>query len=327
MHRPSSKLRFIDLFAGIGGIRLAFEEAKANCVFSSEIDEAARRRYEAYFGDKPRGDIREIDAREIPDHDILAGGFPCQAFSILGDKKGFEDQRGNLFFEIERILREKRPQALLLENVRNLVTHDGGQTFRVIQERLRKLGYTVKSDILNALHFGLPQKRERVIIVGYLGQLDFNFPTERIPPKHLSEVLELDEHVDRSHFVSDHVRAQVKERLRVKEDLGARWICHQNKAGSISAHAYACALRAGASYNYLLVNGRRRLTPRENLRLQGFPEGFPDYGPASQIRKQCGNSVPVPMIAAVARNLVAAMTAKATSRIQKIAPIETGAMK
>ncbi len=309
-------LRFLDLFAGIGGIRLALESTGAQCVFSSEWDPAAAARYERFFGDKPHGDIYVIDEREVPDHDILAGGFPCQAFSVLGAKKGFKDTRGALFFQIERILKCKRPRALLLENVRHLVTHDRGLTFRVIKTLLEQLGYNVESRVLNALDFGLPQKRERVIIVGYQGGITFQWPEAHARRRPLVEILESDEVVDASYFVSDGVRESVRKRPEGKLLPAEPWICHENKAGNISPRPYSCALRAGASYNYLLVNGKRRLTPRENLRLQGFPEDFPADGPPSHIRKQCGNSVPVPMIAAVARNLAAALLARSSGRRQ-----------
>ena len=174
--QTDSKLRFIDLFAGIGGIRLGLERAGGKCVFSSEWDSDATKTYEAYFGDKPTGDITKILDSEVPDHDILAGGFPCQAFSIIGGMKGFGDTRGTLFFEIERILRAKHPKAFLLENVRNLVSHDKGTTFKVILERLKLLGYHVHWRILNALHYNLPQKRERVIIVGFKENHPFTWP-------------------------------------------------------------------------------------------------------------------------------------------------------
>ena len=291
-------LRFIDLFAGIGGIRLGLESAGAKCVFSSEWDPDANKTYEAYFGDKPVGDITKIQNSDIPDHDILAGGFPCQAFSIIGAMKGFDDTRGTLFFEIERILRAKQPKAFLLENVRNLVSHKNGETLKVILERLYLLGYHVHWRILNALNFNLPQKRERVIIVGFKQNHPFKWPSHQPLKKTLADVLEEDEKVDKKHFASEKVRLSVEERLIGKKLPPAPWICHENKSGNISPLAYSCALRAGASYNYLLVNGRRRLTPRENLRLQGFPENFPTVVTDSAIRKQCGNSVPVPMIPA-----------------------------
>ena len=308
--RTGSKLRFIDLFAGIGGIRLGLERAGGKCVFSSEWDSDATKTYEAYFGDKPAGDITKIQNSDVPDHDILAGGFPCQAFSIIGGMKGFGDTRGTLFFEIERILRAKHPKAFLLENVRNLVSHDKGQTFKVILEHLKLLGYHVHWRILNALHYNLPQKRERVIIVGFKENHPFEWPQHQPLKKTLAAILEPDEAVNKKHFASEAVRLSVEARLAGKKLPPVPWICHENKAGNISPLPYSCALRAGASYNYLLVNGRRRLTPRENLRLQGFPEDFPTVVPDSAIRKQCGNSVPVAMIEAVAKQVVAALGEK-----------------
>jgi len=301
------KLRFIDLFAGIGGIRIGLERSGGECVFSSEWDQDAAKSYEALFGEKPAGDITKIPSEEIPDHDILAGGFPCQAFSIIGEMKGFGDTRGTLFFEVERILRAKQPRAFLLENVRNLVAHDKGRTFRTILEHLKLLGYHVHWRVLNALDFNLPQKRERVIIVGFKENHPFEWPAPQPLTKTLADLLEPNEIVHKKHFASEKFRESVERRLKGKKLPPAPWICHENKAGNISPLPFACALRAGASYNYLLVNGIRRLTPRENLRLQGFPENFPLVVPDAAIRKQCGNSVPVPMIEVVSRQLFGAL--------------------
>lgn len=302
------EFKFIDLFAGIGGIRLGLERAGGKCVFSSEWDSYAQKSYEAFFGEKPEGDITKIDEQIIPDHDILAGGFPCQAFSIIGDKKGFADTRGTLFFDIERILRAKQPRAFLLENVKNLVSHDKKRTFQIILDRLNKLGYHVHWKVLNALHFGLPQKRERVIIVGFKENLPFAFPKNDTPNyRPLTDILEDDANVDKKHFANEKIVESVKARLKKEPTSPA--IFHENKSGNISPLPYSCALRAGASYNYLLVNGIRRLSPRENLRLQGFPEDFPITVPDSQIRKQCGNSVAVPVIEAVANEMIKAMKA------------------
>ena len=178
-------LKFIDLFAGIGGIRIPFDEMGYECVFSSEWDEKACKTYQANFGDTPHGDITKISAEDIPSFDICLAGFPCQAFSIMGKMQGFADTRGTMFFEIERILSYHKPKAILLENVKQLVTHDKGRTFKVILERLDKLGYHVKYQVLNALDFGLPQKRERVIIVGFRDKNladEFDFTFEKIYP-------------------------------------------------------------------------------------------------------------------------------------------------
>ena len=210
------KLTFIDLFAGIGGIRLPFDELGYMNVFSSEFNEAACDTYEANFGHRPSGDITKIKSKDIPSHDLLLAGFPCQAFSIMGLKKGFEDTRGTLFFEVERILQYHKPKVILLENVKQLVTHDKGRTFDVIINRLTSLGYHLKWKVLNALDFGLPQKRERIIIVGFLDELTsyyFNFDFNRVP-YNLNSVLEPDEKVDPSLFASEMIQKKRRESKR-----------------------------------------------------------------------------------------------------------------
>lgn len=292
---------FIDLFAGIGGIRIPFDELGHHCVFSSEWDKAAADTYEANFGERPAGDITKIPATDIPPHQLLLAGFPCQAFSIMGKREGFADTRGTMFFEIERILQFHRPEVIMLENVKQLVTHDHGNTFKIICEHLTTLGYHIKWKVLNALDFGVPQKRERVIIVGFLSEnriqaFNFDFPNV---PYNLSDILEPDNQIDASFYASEHIKE--KRRCRTKEkELFYPSVWHENKAGDISLHPYACALRTGASYNYLLINGVRRPTSRELLRFQGFPDTFRIVVSHQEIRKQTGNSVAVPMIRAIA---------------------------
>jgi len=302
-----SKFKFIDLFAGIGGIRLGFESVGGECVFSSEFDEDACKTYEANFGEHPSGDITKIDAADIPDFDILLGGFPCQAFSIIGKKEGFANETcGTLFFEIERILKEKRPPAFMLENVRNLTAHDSGNTFNVIYEHLTALGYHVHAKVLNALDFGVPQKRERIIIVGFLDNVDFHFP-DPIPVEErqtLKDILETE--VDPKYYVRSEIRASRLERLNDK-DYPKPYISHENMAGSVTPHPYSSALRAGASANYILINDERRPTEREMLRIQGFPDTFKIVVPYSKVKKQCGNSVAVPVIKAVATQMLMAL--------------------
>jgi DNA (cytosine-5)-methyltransferase 1 len=291
---------YIDLFCGIGGFRYAMEAASLRngitpvCVFSSDIDSFCQDSYKANFGERPWGDITTIDAASIPDHDILFGGFPCQPFSIIGSMKGFNDARGTLFFEIARILAEKKPKAFVLENVKLLVGHDKGRTIAVIFRILRELGYAVDYRVFNALDFGLPQKRERVFIVGLRENAPFTWPTGSVPPKTLDAILE--KKVDKKYFVSESI---LQKRLAKRARTGETTIWHENIAGNISAYPYSCALRAGASYNYLLVNGERRLTEREMLRLQGFPESFKIVCNYAQTRKQAGNSLPVPVADAV----------------------------
>ncbi len=299
--------RFIDLFAGIGGIRLGFEQAGGHCVFSSEFDEDACTTYEANFKEHPAGDITKIDAKDIPDFDILLGGFPCQAFSIIGKKEGFANETcGTLFFDIERILKEKEPPAFMLENVRNLIAHDGGNTFRTIKKHLEALGYNVYAKVLNALDFGVPQKRERIIIVGFLDDVKFKFPNP-IPVekrKTLADVLETD--VDQKYYVRDAIRLSRLERLKEK-NYPKPYISHENIAGSVTPHPYSSALRAGASANYLLINDERRPTEREMLRIQGFPDTYKIVVGYGKIKKQCGNSVAVPVIKAVAEKMIEAL--------------------
>lgn len=295
---------FIDLFAGIGGIRLGFESVGGKCVFSSEFDEDACKTYEANFGEHPAGDITKIDASSLPDFDVLLGGFPCQAFSIIGKKEGFANETcGTLFFDIERIIKEKKPKAFMLENVRNLIAHDRGNTFKVITTHLEALGYHIYANVLNALDYGVPQRRERIIIVGFLDDVKFEFPkpvplSER---KTLSDILEC--RVDSKYYVKDNIRNSRLERLKDK-NYPKPYISHENMAGSITPHPYSSALRAGASANYILINDERRPTERELLRLQGFPDSYKIVVPYGKVKKQTGNSVAVPVIKAVAREMI-----------------------
>lgn len=319
------KFTFIDLFAGIGGIRIPFDEMGYDCVFSSEWDAKACQTYFANFGTVPFGDITKIPAERIPKHDVLLAGFPCQAFSIMGKMQGFADTRGTMFFEIERILKYHHTPYILLENVKQLVGHDGGRTFKVILERLNQLGYHVKWQILNALDFGLPQKRERVIIVGFLDKADCDAFSFNIPhiPYCLADILEPDENVDPSLFASDHIVTKRREKTAGKNIVYPS-IWHENKAGDISVHDYSCALRTGASYNYLLVNGLRRPTSRELLRLQGFPEKYRIAVSHQDIRRQTGNSVAVPMIRMVAQKINEIMERKelnGTSQVKRFKTI------
>lgn len=305
---------FIDLFAGIGGIRLGFEHYGGKCVFSSEWDIYAQKTYQANFGEWPAGDITKIDPKDIPDHDILLGGFPCQAFSICGQQKGFMDTRGTLFFNIEEILRVKQPDAFLLENVKNIKSHDHGRTFKTILAHLEQLGYFVHTKILNALDFGVPQKRERMIIVGFKENLSFSFPKPLEKKANLLDILEEDQNVEQKYFLSENIKKKRLEKVKPNYPIPSIW--HENKSGNISALEYSCALRAGASYNYLTVNGIRRPTPRELLRLQGFPDTFKIVVPYTQIRKQVGNSVSVPVIKAVAQEMLKSIDKKETSHFQ-----------
>ncbi len=311
MITPRPALKFIDLFCGIGGFRVAAEQIcreqniTPTCVFSSDIDPDAQRTYEANFGEKPDGDITQIDAKNIPDHDILFAGFPCQPFSICGDGKGFEDTRGTLFFDIARILETKKPEAFVLENVKQLRGHNEGKTLAHIVGSLRELGYFTDYRVLNALDFGVPQKRERIFIVGFRKLIKFAWPMGGIPMRPLSAILE--SKVPDFYIASEKIRTNRIEKRSGKQQHNEPTIWHENKGGNISAYPYSCALRAGASYNYLLVDGERRLTEREMLRLQGFPDTYKVVCGYQATRKQAGNSVAVPCVAAVVREVFAAM--------------------
>lgn len=303
---------FIDLFAGIGGFHYAAQAHGGLCTFASEIDPHAQKAYYTNHEIQPAGDITTIATSDIPEHDLLCAGFPCQPFSIIGQRKGFEDMRGTLFFEITRILENKRPPMFVLENVKQLATHNRGETLRHILKTLETLGYKTWCKVLNALDYGLPQKRERTLIIGFLDHsAEFKWPSPAPQFQPLGEILE--DCVDEKHYASEKIR---EKRLAMHVSQHHPGIWHENKSGNISSHPFSCALRAGASYNYLLVDGKRRLTPREMLRLQGFPDSFRIVCSDAQTRKQAGNAVPVPMIQAVIEQILNAK-AQITRQPQK----------
>ena len=313
---------FIDLFAGIGGFHQAAKKLGGNCVFASEIDNYARQSYFENYNIQPFGDITNINSIDIPNHDILFAGFPCQPFSIIGNRKGFDDTRGTLFFEIARILKEKMPTAFVLENVKQLVSHNNGKTLDVILDTLNTIGYKTYYNILNALDYGLPQKRERIIIVGFLDHsVQFTFP-DKIPMKPLKSILFEDSAVEKKYFASVDIIAKRAEKHKSKYKTA---IWHENKAGNVSSYPYSCALRAGASYNYLLVNGKRRLTPREMLRLQGFPDSFRIVCSDAQTRKQAGNAVPVNLIEHTLREVFNGISKTKRQKEQSLRTISTRA--
>lgn len=315
------KLKIIDLFAGIGGIRLGFEKIGAECVFSSEWDKHAQEMYEANFGEKPFGDINDMNPADIPDHDFLLAGFPCQPFSIAGKQLGFADTRGTLFFNIEKILEEKRPYGFLLENVSRLVTHDKGRTFKVIIDKLENLGYTVYYKVLNTIDYGIPQLRKRIYIVGFKDNIHFQFPKPDGTKVSLEDILEPEENIPSNYYVSEEIK---KKRLsRVKPNAPYPSIWHENIGGNISALPHSCALRAGGSYNYLLVNGVRRLTGREMLRLQGFPDSFKINVAYTQVRKIAGNSVTVKVIELIAKEIQKAIEKNKPRQVYKQLEIES----
>ena len=301
----SKKFKFIDLFAGIGGIRIPFEELGGDCVFSSEWDKFSQQTYEANFGEIPHGDITEIDAKDIPKHDLLVGGFPCQAFSQAGLKKGFKDTRGTMFFEIARILDHHKPNAILLENVKGLRGHDKGNTFKTIISILNELGYqTLESTVLNAKHFGLPQNRERIFIVGYKKHVNFQFPQPPMIDTRLGDIL--DKKIPDKYTISDRLWEGAQRRKEKYKEKGYGFgFSLFNKESKYTSTISARYYKDGAEiWIHQGKKNPRKLTPNEARKLQGFPEGFIIPVSDGQAYKQFGNAVPVPVIRAIAERMV-----------------------
>lgn len=310
---------FIDLFAGIGGIRMAFQDSGGECVFSSEWDSFARKTYEMNFGEVPFGDITEISAVDIPNHDVLLGGFPCQPFSIAGVSKknslgrshGFLDQtQGTLFFDIARIIDEKRPKAFMLENVKNLASHDNKRTFKVIESTLIEMGYSVHHRVLDARYY-VPQHRERIIIVGFREDQKganalFQFPQPSDVQLSIREILETE--VLDKYTLSDklwtYLQNYREKHLAKGNGFGYGMVDLDGVSRTLSARYF----KDGSEI--LIGQGDfnpRRLTPRECARLQGFPDQFIIPVSDNQAYKQFGNSVAVPMIRAVAESIKTAL--------------------
>lgn len=303
-----AKYKFIDLFAGIGGIRLGFEnvfQSNANFVFSSEIDKYAKITYSANFDEVPHGDITKIKAEEIPKFDILLGGFPCQPFSNAGLKKGFNDTRGTLFFDIARIIEYHKPQVVFLENVKGFKNHDKGNTFKVVKKSLEDLGYKVFAEVLNAKYYGLPQNRERIYIIGFLNHnVNFQFPEKLNKEVKVGDIL--DDCVDEKYTISDklwagHQRRKLEHKAK-GNGFGYSIFNHDSEyTSTLSARYY----KDGSE---VLIEQKdknpRKLSPREAGRLQGFPDEFKIVVSDTQAYKQFGNSVAIPVIKALAKNIL-----------------------
>lgn len=309
-------VKIVDLFAGIGGIRLGVEQAfgSVDCVFTSEIDKYAVTTYKANFKDSHIfGDIKQIDENDVPDHDILLAGFPCQPFSQAGLKKGFTDTRGTLFFDIERILLAKQPKAFLLENVKQLKGHDKGRTFQTIIDHLNKAGYKVFYEILKARDFGVPQNRERIYIVGFLDHsINFEFPKPTNLPTRVGDIL--DDVVDEKYTISDKLWSGHKRRKELNKLNGKGF--GYGLFNKESAYTNTISARYYKDGSEILIEQEnknpRKLTPREAARLQGFPEEYVIPVSDAQAYKQFGNSVAVPVIKAIATEIK-----KALNKIEK----------
>lgn len=318
LYEHSGQFSFIDLFAGIGGTRLGFENAGSVCVYSNEFNPDAKKTYYANFGEIPDNDITKVNESNIPDHDILVGGFPCQPFSIAGVSKkrslgrptGFEDKtQGTLFFDICRILKAKRPKAFMLENVKNLISHDYGNTFKVILESLDELDYEVFYKVLDGQMY-VPQHRERIIIVGFdrkryaSTKINFVFDLTPIDPKpKLRDIL--DENVDPKYTLTDHLWEYLQKRAKLQKDKGNGF---GFSYGNLDGVSHTLSARYGKDGSEILIpqDGKnpRRLTPRECARLQGFPDSFEIPVGDSTAYHQFGNSVVVPLISNVASLII-----------------------
>jgi DNA (cytosine-5)-methyltransferase 1 len=316
------KFKFIDLFAGIGGFRMAFQNIGGKCVFTSEWNKFSKQTYEANYGEVPFGDITKVNEKMIPDHDILCGGFPCQPFSLagvskknsLGREHGFKDEtQGTLFFDVVRIIDEKRPKAFILENVKNLVSHDKGNTFKVIQGTLRELGYSIHCKVIDGKYF-VPQHRERIFIVGFDerifgGKEEFKFPKLPKVIRKVEEILEPADQVDPKYTLSDKLWAYLQAYAEKHRLKGNGFGFGLAKMDGITRTISARYHKDGAEI-LIPQEGKnpRRLTPREAARLQGYPDNFVIPVSDTQAYRQFGNSVVMPLIQCLGEAVVKTMS-------------------
>jgi DNA (cytosine-5)-methyltransferase 1 len=318
----NNPINFIDLFAGIGGFRYALEYySDAKCVFTSEWDKHAQKTYQDNFGEIPNGDITQINENDIPSHDVLCAGFPCQAFSVSGKQRGFEDTRGTLFFDVARIAEFHSPKVLFLENVKNFQKHDDGKTLLVVKNTLEKIGYNLYSKLFNASHFGLPQNRERFFMVAIRKDLDnkkFEFPKPPMINVKLKDILLSKEETQNLIITNKDININANKVL-ISPDPSGNFplkpirIGEYRKGGqgeriyhelghAITLSAYGGGI--GAKTGLYLIDGKiRKLHPRECARIQGFPEQFIIHENKNQAYKQFGNSVPINIITEIYKNI------------------------
>ena len=318
---PGADFRFIDLFAGIGGMRLAFESAGGECVFSSEWDKDSQKTYAANFHEVPAGDITQIEARDIPDFDILLAGFPCQPFSSIGQRAGFKHEtQGTLFYDVLRIIKEKRPVSFLLENVQGLVNHDKGNTFEIIQRHLRAEGYEIFFRILDASDFGVPQIRKRIYIVGFDSKRfakapEFIWPTPKKSKVGIGKFVESGV-VDRS--ISKHLQKSYIYKL----DDGRPQVISSDSDFPVKTlvASYHKIQRLTGTFVADGPTGLRLLTDNECKAIMGFPKSFKIPVSRTQMYRQMGNSVAVPVVKLVAKQIVSALVeGKALKEMKKSA--------
>lgn len=303
---------FIDLFAGLGGFRLALESLGAKCVYSNEWDEPVQKVYQANFGEIPDGDITKVDEKDIPHHDILCAGFPCQAFSVSGKQRGFEDSRGTLFFDVARIVKAKRPKVVFMENVKNFIAHNNGQTLEVVKATMEELGYSFYQKVLNAVDYGIPQKRERIYMVCFRKDLninEFKFPQPFKLVKHLEDFLLDDEKMTNQCVISrpdtylnnmiDDQYSNKSIRLGIVNKGGQGERIYSVKGIAITLSAYGGGIFSKTG-GYLINGKTRKLHPRECARIMGFPDSYIISENVNQAYKQFGNSVVVDVLQYIA---------------------------
>lgn len=321
--KANPDFKFIDLFAGIGGFRLAMQACGGECVYSSEWDENAKQTYYHNFGEVPFGDItKESNKQLIPDgFDVLCAGFPCQAFSIAGYRKGFEDTRGTLFFDVAEIIRRKRPKAVYLENVKNLYTHDNGNTFAVIKQTLEELGYVVYHKVMNSMDYAnVPQNRERIFIVCFdpvqvPNHTDFKFPEKEELTRTIASCIDYTVD-DASLFYGDKFpHIEDLRRDMTSKDTIYQWRRQYVRENKSNVCPTLTANMGTGGHNVPLIltdKGIRKLTPKECINFQGYPEkySFPKTIAKSAMYKQAGNSVVVPLIEKVCHNIIGVITKK-----------------
>jgi DNA (cytosine-5)-methyltransferase 1 len=318
-------MKFIDLFCGIGGFRIAFESVGGKCVFSSDIDKYACETYRLNFGEYPLGDITTLNENEIPNFDILCAGFPCQPFSIGGLRKGFSDTRGTLFFDIERIIRAKRPKAFILENVKGLLNHDKGKTLNVIINKLGNrvnfndnqnkshdcLNYDIHYQVINSREFGVPQNRERIYIIGFDKKINFKFP-KIIKHKKLTEIIDysLDNNT-LSEILAKNIKTHLEQHKKYSEIKNLDYLLGYEVRKSRCTFRFdnlsptlTAKMGTGGNNVPILINQKRKLSTEECLKIQGFPSKFKIKSNYSQSYKQIGNSVSVPVVKELAKEIV-----------------------
>lgn len=328
-----TRLRVASLFAGIGGICYGFKQAGAEIIWANEIDKDACKTYRHNFGDGylVEGDIHDVKAEDIPDIDILNGGFPCQAFSIAGYQKGFEDTRGTLFFEIARILAVKKPKAILLENVRNLESHDKGKTYQVIENTLHELGYYVHHKVLNTMEYGnVPQTRERIYIVGFLSKDaydNFRYPAPIPLTRTIHDVVDFSKKQDDKYYYGKSIYYDRLKEMMKSQDTVYQWrrvYCRENKS-NVCPTLTANMGTGGHNVPLILDNyDIRKLTPEECVGFQGFPPefSFPDDICNASKYKQAGNSVSVPVIKRIAENMLKALNGIKCAGVSDTTPLK-----